>query len=175
LKYESPPCQGSNSVGTNADGSPSFSPATCDNLNTNNIMGIYSSDGDVLINSPDKYSVGAEAPANVTIQAVLMASKGRIAVDGHDSASVNGANSLGNVNLLGGIIENYYGAFGITDGRGYGRNFVYDPRTGQGVLPPSFPTLTTWTSGLLTAIKLNTAAQVQQSAADFKTKSGKTP
>lgn len=173
LKYETPPCQGSNSVGTATDGTPTFSPATCDNLNATNIMGIYSSEGDVLINSPDKYSTGAEAPANVTIQAVLMASKGKITVDGYDATSVNGPNSLGNVNLLGGIIENYYGAFGITDGRGYGRNFVYDPRTGQGVLPPSFPTLTSWTSSLLTAIKLNTAAQVQQSAADFKNNTGK--
>jgi Tfp pilus assembly protein PilX len=136
LTYQSPPCTGSNSVtgGT-------FTAAPCANLSATNILGVYSSAGDVAIDSPSKYPGNGVGP-NVTIQAVLMASKKSVRVDGYNEGTADG--SLGQVKLLGGIIENYYGAFGITDGRGFGRNYVYDPRTGDGLAPPSFPTQQSW-------------------------------
>jgi Domain of unknown function (DUF4900) len=137
LKYADPPCSGSNSV---AGGT--FSAAPCPNTASKNILGIYSSGGDVDIDSPAKYGVANGVGKDVTIQGVLMASTGRVTVDGYDAGTADG--SLGQVKLLGGIIENYYGPFGITDGRGFGRNYVYDPRTGDGLAPPSFPTQQKW-------------------------------
>lgn len=140
LKYESPPCTGSNSVsGT------TFTAAPCTNTSAQNILGIYSSGGDVDIDSPAKYGTANGTGKDVTIQAVLMASSGRVTVDGYDQGTAD-PNILGQVRLLGGIIENYYGPFGITDGHGYGRNYVYDPRTGDGLAPPSFPTQQTWST-----------------------------
>jgi len=142
LKYSTPPCTGSNSVsGT------TFTAAPCTNAgdDNKNILGIYSSGGDVDIDSPAIHNTAADPGVgkNVTIQGVLMASTGRVTVDGYDQGTAD-SNVLGQVNLLGGIIENYYGPFGITDGHGFGRNYVYDPRTGNGLAPPSFPTQQAW-------------------------------
>jgi Tfp pilus assembly protein PilX len=141
LKYSTPPCAGSNSVsGT------TFTAAPCTNAgdDNKNILGIYSSGGDVDIDSPSKYGAANGVGRNVAIQGVLMASTGRVTVDGYDNGNAN--DNLGAVNLLGGIIENYYGPFGITDGHGFGRNYVYDPRTGNGLAPPSFPTQQAWST-----------------------------
>ncbi len=153
LRYESPPCTGT-----------SVSAPACDNKSAINILGIYSVQGDVVIKAPYGDSGTANSPAvppNVTIQAVLMASgspiagstarNGRIRVDGYANSNNNGT-VLGNLNLLGGMIENYYGAFGTfgTDkygtsySYGFGRNIIYDERTGDGISPPSFPFATTW-------------------------------
>ena len=132
LTYETPPCTGSASA------------PICTATNAANILGVYSSDGDVALDSPAVSASGM--PANVRIQAILMASRGRVTVDGYDQGAADF--SLGSVHLLGGIIENYYGAFGRTDGHGYGRDFVYDVRTGEGIMPPSFPTQKSWTSVL---------------------------
>ena len=159
LKYAEPPCTGQNTVSSTGV----FTPATCDNKDAKNIFGIFSSEGDVKIISPNSANKPcttstADIPCatrkDVTIQAVLMASGqprtdgtgGRVFVDGYDRG--NADNSLGKVHLLGGIIENYYGAFGTTSGTGYGRDFVYDPRTSEGLTPPSFPTERSWTAGL---------------------------
>lgn len=140
LKYQNPPCSGSNSVsGT------TFTAAPCPNTTAQNILGLYSSGGDIDIDSPSKYNASNSSYGvgrDVTIQAVLMASQGRVTVDGYDAGSAT--DNLGQVKLLGGIIEKYYGPFGITDGHGFGRNFVYDPRTGDGLAPPSFPTQQSW-------------------------------
>jgi hypothetical protein len=52
----------------------------------------------------------------------------------------------GHVHLIGGIIEEYYGAFGTSDpstglpSTGYGRDFKYDRRMSRGFTPPYFPT-----------------------------------
>ncbi|WP_407571251.1 DUF4900 domain-containing protein [Deinococcus altitudinis] len=148
LKYQDPPCNGSNSLSTSTP--PVFTAAACPTLNATNILGIYSSGGDIAIDSSANTGAGY-GPVNgsngagkdVTIQAVLMASKKSVKVDGFDQGTGD-ANILGKVNLLGGIIENYYGAFGITDGHGFGRNYVYDPRMGDGYAPPAFPTQQTW-------------------------------
>ncbi|BDP40181.1 hypothetical protein DAETH_01500 [Deinococcus aetherius] len=146
LKYEDPPC-----------GSGDAATAVCNNTDAKNILGIYSAGGDVSIVNRyvcTSYSSGAcasfgtrtpAAPKNVTIQAILMAagSEGKVTVDGYNVGPTD-ANDRGRVNLMGGIIENYYGAFGQTNGRGYGRNFVYDTRTSEGITPPSFPTQRNW-------------------------------
>ncbi|HYM91749.1 MAG TPA: DUF4900 domain-containing protein, partial [bacterium] len=58
----------------------------------------------------------------------------------------NSGSPRGNVNLLGGLIEKYYGAFGTfnpSTGQnltGYGRAFTYDTRMSRGFTPPFFPT-----------------------------------
>ncbi|WP_370444427.1 DUF4900 domain-containing protein [Meiothermus sp. Pnk-1] len=141
LKYENPPC--SSSPTRNPDGS--VTRATCDNLDVNNILGIYaqgtSSDpGDILIGGGDASS-GLLAPANIAIQGVLMSSRGIVGVENYNSIS-----PAGDVNLLGGIIEYYYGAFGTfnsstgTFSTGYGRKFTYDQRMLNGKAPPYFPT-----------------------------------
>lgn len=160
LRYEDPPCDDN---------------GICNNQTAKNILGIYSSSGDVQI--VNKYTCTYDsrgnctgyttrtspyAPPNVTIQSVLMASAGKVTVDGYDAGPTN-ATDRGTVNLTGGIIENYYGAFGVTNGTGYGRNFVYDPRTSRGILPPSFPTTKNWTSNLQSQLVLTTGAQVQLS------------
>lgn len=154
LKYEASPCSGKNVVTSGV-----FTPALCNKRDAENILGVYSTDGDVAIDSPAKYTAAQGAvPKDVKIEGVLMASKGSVRVDGYELGNADG--SLGQVNLTGGIIENYYGAFGITDGRGFGRNFVYDERTGEGLAPPAFPTQAAWT-GELAEIKLN-GSQFQQ-------------
>ncbi len=137
LKYEDPPCDG---VPTrNADGS--VTPANCDNLNAVNVLGIYTQEGDIEIgnDNDDPYN----APDNVAIHGVLMTSSGRVQVENYDRGDPRGA-----VNLLGGIIEYYYGAFGTfnsnngTQSTGYDRKFTYDKRMSMGIEPPYFPTVT---------------------------------
>lgn len=129
LKYETPPCSG---VPTrNPDGT--VTPATCDNLTARNVLGVYSQDGDVLI---DK-----SAPRDLHIHASLMSAKGVVAVENYNTIPEKGS-----VYLIGGIIEKYYGAFGTFNAQtgrnstGYGRAFTYDRRFLQGVAPPFFPT-----------------------------------
>lgn len=138
LKYESPPCVG---VPTrNANGS--VTPATCDDLDAVNVLGVFTQDGDILIGNARSDS-SLNAPRDVTIHGVLMTSTGRVAVENFRSGSPRGA-----VNLLGGIIEHFYGAFGTFDARsgnqstGYDRKFTYDQRMSLGVEPPYFPTVT---------------------------------
>ncbi|OLV15667.1 DUF4900 domain-containing protein [Deinococcus marmoris] len=148
LKYTVPPCGGQNTE---------TAAAPCDRQDAQNILGIYAS-GKTNAN-------GSKVPANINlispkscpdgigncpnigvnpqIHAVLMASQGAVQVEGYNQGSAD--NSLGKVNLIGGIIEDYYGAFGQTDGHGYGRNFVYDQRTYDGFSPPAFPTQKDWT------------------------------
>ncbi|MDK2013887.1 MULTISPECIES: DUF4900 domain-containing protein [unclassified Deinococcus] len=144
LTYADPPCTGQHT--RNADGS--VTPATCANLNATNILGIYSSTGNVNLISP-KVDATSRLGNNPNIHAVMMAGTGAVQVSGYGTGA-----PMGNVNLIGGIIENYYGAFGTTSGNvqqtGYGRNFVFDPRTLAGVEPPFFPTSRTWTMALVT-------------------------
>lgn len=102
-----------------------------------NLMGILSWNGNVGITSG--------APDNVNIHATVMAPNGEFRVENHDSGSPRGT-----ATILGGVIENTYGAFGTFSGdaaqTGYGRNFVYDTRMGRGMAPPFFPTTGTVTS-----------------------------
>lgn len=136
LTYEQPPCSGS----PNRTGSV-VTPATCDDLGAQNILGVYSQAGDVLIghnNWPNQY----DAPDDVTIHGVLMSSRGIVGVENYGSGAASGS-----VNLIGGVIEYYYGAFGTFNSRtgamstGFSRAFTYDRRTAAGLAPPYFPTI----------------------------------
>ncbi|UQN05550.1 DUF4900 domain-containing protein [Deinococcus sp. QL22] len=148
LTYASPPCTGGHVRNSNG----TVTPATCGDLTARNMLGLYSSGGDIELVSPascpNGFGTCASLPANARMHAVMMASQGAVRVRGHDEPVRTSSFELGNIELLGGVIENYYGAFGVTDGRGYGRNFVYDPRMNDGMAPPSFPTERRWTVGL---------------------------
>ena len=129
LKYTDRPCSSYPHRGE--DGK--VVPATCENLDAANVLGVYSQSGDVLIAS--------NAPRDIHIDGVLMSARGVVQVEGYDTIPERGY-----VYLTGGIIENFYGAFGTFDpytGRnrtGYGRRFTYDPRMRAGLAPPFFPT-----------------------------------
>lgn len=137
LIYETPPCSGSPE--RNRDGS--VTPATCDDMNVANVLGVYAQDGDVLIGNNNP-GTDRDAPVDVTIHGVLMSSTGIVGVEDYDRGSPRG-----DVHLLGGAIEYYYGAFGMFSSRtgrnvsGYGRKFTYDQRMMRGVSPPYFPTV----------------------------------
>jgi hypothetical protein len=107
--------------------------------NPTNLLGLYSSGGDIVI--------GTSAPNNVVIDAVLMAgSTGSSYNSSVNVANYNSGSLRGNVNLLGGIVEKYYGPFGTVNSfsgqqlTGYGRAFTYDTRMNRGFTPPYFPT-----------------------------------
>jgi hypothetical protein len=106
--------------------------------NPTNLLGLYSSGGDIII--------GTSAPNNLIIQGVLMAgSTGNSATSSVNVANYNSGSPRGTVNLLGGIIDKYYGPFGTVNGSGvqltgYGRAFTYDTRMSRGFSPPYFPT-----------------------------------
>lgn len=92
------------------------------------VPGLFSSGGDIRI--------GKSAPADLQVDAVVLASKymKSFTVDDYDIGSYRGM-----VHLRGGMITNYYGAFGLltfAGMRGYGRDFRYDRR---GKVPPYFP------------------------------------
>ncbi len=138
LRYEREPCAG---VPTrNPD--RSVTPADCNDLGATNVLGVYTQDGDVLVGNNNGDGT-LNAPTNVNIHGILMTSTGRVQVESFDSGSPRG-----DVHLLGGIIEYYYGAFGTfnassnTQVSGYGRKFTYDQRMSLGVEPPYFPTVT---------------------------------
>jgi hypothetical protein len=111
------------------------------NSNPKNLLGIYSGNNDIRITTA--------APDNLVIHAVLMAGnpsdtyQSSVRVENYNSGSPRGA-----VTLLGGLIEEYYGAFGTFSSAtgaqrtGYGRNFTYDRRMSRGFRPPYFPSIT---------------------------------
>jgi len=107
--------------------------------NPTNLLGLYSSGGDIVI--------GTSAPNNLVLQAVLMAgSGGSLYNSSVNVANYNSGAPRGTVNLLGGLIEKYYGAFGTFNpstgqqATGYGRAFTFDTRMSRGFTPPYFPT-----------------------------------
>lgn len=103
----------------------------------NNVLGIVAWGGDVRI--------GSAAPNNVEIHGVIMAPHGEFTVDNYSSGSPRGT-----ATLLGGVIADFYGAFGTFSGStpisGYGRNFNYDARMLAGVTPPYFPYMSNFSS-----------------------------
>ncbi|THF68122.1 DUF4900 domain-containing protein [Deinococcus sp. Arct2-2] len=154
LTYASPPCSGEHT----RDAGGTVTPASCTNLASKNLLGIVSSGGHIELVNPASCPAGAGTcaalPANASIHAVLMASQGSVRVRG--AAQTLGAPfALGDIHLLGGLIENYYGAFGSADGGVYGRNLVYDPRMNEDIAPPSFPVQRVWTIGLRTTKTVN--------------------
>jgi len=137
LAYEDPPC----SSGPQRQGDGSVTPAECENLDAANILGIYSQGGDILIGN-NNWDADFNAPENVVIHGVLMSSDGVVTVENFRSGFARG-----NVNLIGGIIEDEYGAFGTfnastgSNATGYGRSITFDRRTAAGLAPPFFPTI----------------------------------
>jgi len=120
---------------TGTPGTTGYTPPTAEGKD--NLLGILSWNGDVVIDS--------NAPQNVEIDATVMAKSGQFCVDEYDTI-----NPRGIATLLGGVISNYYGAFGTFDSStgqtasGYGRNFVYDTRMESATTPPYFPTMNTF-------------------------------
>ncbi|GGJ56759.1 DUF4900 domain-containing protein [Deinococcus roseus] len=140
LKYEDTPCSGSLARAANG----TIQTATCNNLGADNILGIYSQNGSVSVASQSSCVSSTSctatqkldhAPNDVTIQGVVMSSTGEFNVESYNSGLDRGA-----INLLGGVIENYYGPVGTTGGTGFKRSFTYDQRLLQGMSPPYFPT-----------------------------------
>jgi hypothetical protein len=109
------------------------------NDNPLNVLGLYSAGNEIRITTA--------APDDLELHAVLMAG---IVGDGFNSSvnveNYNSGSPRGTVRLIGGIIEEYYGAFGTFDpntgnaSTGYGRAFTYDRRMSRGFTPPYFPT-----------------------------------
>ncbi len=110
------------------------------NDNPLNVLGIFTANNDIRITTA--------APNDVDIHAVLMAGNSG---DGYNSSIYVQDYSLapprGPVHLIGGLIEEYYGQFGVTDPNnqfvlagGRGRDFKYDRRMSRGFSPPYFPT-----------------------------------
>lgn len=102
-----------------------------------NMLGIVSCKGDVRISTT--------APDNIQIVGIVVAPLGVFTVDDYDTGSPRGT-----ATLLGGMITNYYGAFGTSQGgnpvSGYGRDFVYDGRVLTGQIPPFFPQMNNFVS-----------------------------
>lgn len=143
LTYERVPCTGTPvRVGGNVQA------ATCGDLAAQNILGVYSQGGDVRIGNDNRNGTlrpwrgTLDAPRDVTVHGVLMSSTGIVGVENYAQGGARGS-----VNLIGGIIEYYYGAFGTFNSQtgsmnsGYSRAFTYDQRTAAGLAPPYFPTI----------------------------------
>lgn len=103
-----------------------------DKMDAKNVLGLFSSGGDVRI--------GSSMPNDAHLHATVMASSsgGTFKVDGHNDT---GKGYRGTFNLLGGAVTDRYGAFGLTDmTAGYTRKFNYDKRMlERNVSPPFFP------------------------------------
>jgi hypothetical protein len=120
-------------------------PPNVDNPHDNplNVLGLFSESNSIRIRST--------APPNLVLHAVMMAGQPGVN-DGHKSVVfVEGWNTLpprGAVHLIGGLIQEYLGAFGTFNPatgnivHGYGSNFRYDRRMSRGFSPPYFPTTT---------------------------------
>lgn len=130
LKYQAAPCSGTPTRSGNT-----INRATCDDLDAENMLGVYSQDGNIYLGDGTDSSL-----QDLTIHGVLMASRGEVTVKNYDSINTRGA-----IRLLGGIIEYNYGAFGLFNSStgqntaGYARQFTYDQRM-QNRAPPFFPT-----------------------------------
>lgn len=107
-----------------------------------NLLGIYSPTNDIrFVTNPNDPNT-----RDLDIHAVLMA--GNLA-DGFNSrvwnATWNENPPRGAIRLIGGVIQEYLGVFGVMNAagqllRGYGNDFRYDRRMSRGFSPPYFPT-----------------------------------
>ena len=118
------------------------------NSNPGNILGVYSHANDIVLWDGSGGTQGT--PNNVVLHGVFMANgregqTGVVTARAYDSRSAQGQ-----ARLLGGVIQRYYGPFGIFNSRtgqllnGYFRDFRYDTRLARGFAPPYFPTLGQW-------------------------------
>lgn len=125
LKYESPPCTGSPTQGSGS----TVIPATCNNLEAQNVLGVYSQQGEVTFGSGDFNNL-----VNLTVQGVFMSGSNRVGVTNFSNTG-NGRE----LRILGGLIGET--ASGFSSGSsGYARRITYDQRLLQGLAPPAFPT-----------------------------------
>ena len=117
---------------------------TCDQYDSNtNVLGIFSGGGAVRI--------GNGAPSNLNVDAFVMAcgnTTGEFRVDGYNSGAYRGA-----MNLRGGVVSKFYGAFYTADANGnpitgFSRSFHYDRR---GLIPPMYPSTGVFQSDIPTA------------------------
>lgn len=138
VKYEDSPC----STFLSKDfGSGVVTPATCENTDALNVLGIYTQSGEIVFANPVSGG-NAQGLRDLTVHAVLMSSEHSVRVENHDRGGERGS-----IHLLGGMIENYYGASGTFNSstglgtNGYGRSYTYDPRMYSTVAPPYFPTI----------------------------------
>ncbi len=118
------------------------------NSNPANILGVYSHANDVVL--WDGSEGTPSTPDNVVLHGVFMAN-GREGQTGVVTArGYNTRPRQGGARLVGGVIQRYYGPFGVFDSttgelrRGYFRDFRYDTRLARGFAPPFFPTLGQW-------------------------------
>lgn len=81
LKYQSPACSG-----TPTRNGGTVTRATCNNLSADNILGVYSQDGDILLGNGTNTSL-----QDLTIHGVLMTSRGEVAVQNYNSIAPRGA------------------------------------------------------------------------------------
>jgi hypothetical protein len=153
LKYERPLCYDSGSskgYATRDAVTGAVTKAFCDdpddttNPPADNVLGIYTAG-----NAADITILNGLQLTDFTIHGVMMSAQGRIQVEGAASTcptQLNPGTGRGNLRLLGGIIQNYYGAWGQFSNTGaltcgYGRSVTYDKRMiDPAVRPPGFPT-----------------------------------
>ncbi len=133
LKYEEPPHTGV--AIRNPD--DSVTPPTNINEGAINVLGVYSTAGDILIGN--EHGDTRDAPDNVMVHASLMSSTGQIEVEDFNKGSYRGQ-----FQLIGGMIQTERGPFntfsGSTVQTGYARTYTYDQRFMFGISPPFFPT-----------------------------------
>ena len=105
-----------------------------------NVLGIYTSGGDVLLDGPRNQDLG--------VHAAVMASRRGAGFGTRNPNRFRGyvAGEKARVNLLGSLIEDQSQTVGTLGSGGYARHYRYDPRFAEGFAPPFFPAQTTWTS-----------------------------
>ena len=144
LKYEEPPCENIPVRNSNR----TVRPATCTNLKHANVLGVYSSGGDIIVGNDHRSNTGSgpdwetlNAPPNMRVHAVLMSAQEQVRVEGHKERG-SYRDDQGQFYLMGGMIQENRGVFGTfgSGRRGYDRVYTYDPRMRDGVAPPYFPT-----------------------------------
>jgi hypothetical protein len=124
LKYSDPPC--SSAAQWNGG---NVIRADCSNKAAKNVLGVYAQDGDLLFGTGSSSTL-----LELTAQGAFMSSEGRVGTNNWDSVS----NADTNLNITGGLIGNVVAGF-YHSGGGYRRNITYDPRLGEGIVPPFFP------------------------------------
>jgi hypothetical protein len=157
LKYQNDPCNGA--LQRNSNGTVQI--PTCATSGPLNVLGIYSSGGsgkhgvcNLLQQNGVDYgggticlgngsAAGETAPTNLTVDASLMATN---TVDQENWNTVS-PTQTGRFSLLGGVIDGTDGIYGYANpsgglSTGVLTSFTYDPRLGNGLTPPYFPTTT---------------------------------
>ncbi len=141
LKYEEPPCIGR----PTRDRRDNVITADCSNLEHDNVLGVYSQGGDIIVGNDHGHDSDLNAPYDVNVHGVLMSGTGQIRVEGYVKQFGDGSfdSDRGSFFLLGGMIQENRGVFGTFGGsgrKGYDRVYTYDPRMMRGMAPPFFPT-----------------------------------